>query len=118
MSLCLPYRNDLGVRFFDAWLTGQIPIVTADIVELQSDWAAPHRDRHFVVAASYAPPDIDAAHAHALELFDAGGREGQQLRHRMAFEQHLLQHRIERIVALLRAAADHGIDTVLRPSIR
>jgi hypothetical protein len=118
VSLCLPYRNDLGLRFFDAWLTGQIPVVTPDIPELQSDWALPHRDRHFVVAASYEPADIDAAHARALALFDAGGSEGRQARHRLAIEQHLFEHRVARIVAMLREAGRHGLEPLLRPASR
>ncbi|MBI4266017.1 MAG: hypothetical protein HY657_16705, partial [Acidobacteria bacterium] len=77
VSLCLPYRDDLGLRFFDAWLTGQIPVVTPDIAELRSDWAQECRDRHFVVAASYDRSDIDAAHERALALFRAGGSEAQ-----------------------------------------
>jgi hypothetical protein len=115
VSLCLPYRNDLGLRFFDAWLTGQIPVVTPDIPELQSEWAAPHRDRNFVQAASYDPADIDAAHARALELFRAGGSDGQQARHRLALDHHLFQHRIERILDVLRDAGTRGIDAVRRP---
>ena len=114
VSLCLPYRNDLGLRFFDAWVTGQIPVVTPDIPELESDWAREHRDRDFVVAAGYEPADIDAAHARALELFRTGGIEGQNARHRLAIEHHLFQHRVERIVAMLREAAEHGIDAVCR----
>jgi len=115
VSLCLPYRNDLGLRFFDAWLTGQIPVVTPDIRELQSEWATPHRDRHFVEAASYDPAAIDAAHARALELFRAGGRDGQNARHQLALERHLFEHRVERILELLREAGTSGIDAVLRP---
>ncbi|HVZ23340.1 MAG TPA: hypothetical protein VG871_19845 [Vicinamibacterales bacterium] len=116
VSLCLPYRNDLGLRFFDAWLTGQIPIATSDIPELESDWARPHRDRDFVLAASYEPADINAAHARALELFRAGGRDGQVARHRLALGHHLFQHRVERILALLREAASHGVEAVRRPA--
>jgi hypothetical protein len=116
VSLCLPYRNDLGLRFFDAWLTGQIAIVTPDIRELQSEWATPHRDRNFVEAASYDLADIDAAHARALELFEAGGSDGQHARHRLALEHHLFEHRVERILELLRDAGAHGIEAVLRRS--
>ena len=105
VSLCLPYRNDLGLRFFDAWLTGQIPVVTPDIKELAAAWAEPHRDRDFVCAASYEEADIDAAHARALELFETGGAPAREARHRLALERHLLQHRVERIVEMLRQAA-------------
>jgi hypothetical protein len=101
VSLCVPYRGDLSNRFFDAWLTGQIPVVTPDIAELSAPWAQLHRDRDFVCAASYDETDIAAAYSHARDLFDAGGVAGQQARHELALNHHLLEHRIARIVMLL-----------------
>jgi hypothetical protein len=103
VSLCLPYRNDLSNRFFDAWLTGQIPVVTRDIPELSAAWAVPHADRHFVYADSGERADIDAAHRRALALFREGGVEGQRARHELALNEHMLHHRIARIVELIRA---------------
>ena len=105
VSLCVPYRDDLSNRFFDAWLTGQIPVVTPDIVELSAPWAQTHRDRDFVCAASYDEGDIEHAYQRARELFDSGGIAGQLMRHRLALDQHLLEHRIARIVDRLRDVA-------------
>lgn len=104
VSLCLPYRHDLSNRFFDAWLTGQIPVVTPDIPELDAAWAQPHRDRHFVCATGYEPAAIDAAHARALELFTEGGVEGLMARHTLALGGHMLHHRIARIAGLIESA--------------
>ena len=114
VSLCLPYRDDLSARFFDAWLTGQIPVVTPDIAELTSAWAAAHRDRHFVCASSYEPADIAAAHQRALALFRAGGPEAQRARHQLVLDGHMFHHRIEQIVELLRQVAHQGIGAVAR----
>jgi hypothetical protein len=110
VSLCVPYRDDLSNRFFDAWLAGQMPVVTPDIADLALPWAQPHRDRDFVCAASYDEADIRAAHLAALRLFDAGGIAGQEARHRLALEHHLFEQRIDRIAGLLRDAAAHGFD--------
>ena len=107
VSLCLPYRNDLSNRFFDAWLAGQIPIVTPDIPELDAPWALEHLDRHFVRAAGYDRASLDAAHQRALAIFREGGIEGQAERHALVLQQHMLHHRIARIVGLMRQAA-HG----------
>jgi len=111
VSLCVPSREDLSNRFFDAWLTGQIPVVTPDIPELSRPWAQAHRDRDIVCAASYDEDDINAAYRCAREIFDSGGVAGQQARHRLVLDHHLLEHRITRIVTLLRDVArgvDHG----------
>jgi len=108
VSLCVPYRDDLSNRFFDAWLTGQIPVVTPDIAELSAPWAQAHRDRDFVCAASYTEEDIDAAYRRARELFDSGGVAGQQARHQLALDHHLLEHRIAQIVTQLREVAAVG----------
>ena len=105
MSLCLPYRGDLSRRFFDAWLTGQIPIVTPDIAELTSDLAARNHNRHFLCARSDSPKDIEVAHHHALDLFRTGGVEGQRQRHEMVLREHMCHHRVEQILTMLRDAA-------------
>jgi hypothetical protein len=116
VSLCLPYRNDLSNRFFDAWLTGQIPVVTPDVEELRAAWAAPYGDRHFVCAAGYDARELDAAHLRALSLFAAGGVAGQEERHQLALTGHLFTHRIAEILALLRGAAQSGLDAALHPA--
>ena len=113
VSLCLPYRNDLSSRFFDAWLTGQITVVTPDIAELSSTWAVEHRDRDFVCASSYERADVDDAHRRALDLFKTGGVEGQNERHELVLSRHLFHHRIELIVDLLRQAAEYGLERVM-----
>lgn len=108
VSLCVPSREDLSNRFFDAWLTGQIPVVTPDIPELSKPWAQTHRDRDIICAASYDEEDIDAAYRCARDIFDSGGVAGQEARHRLVLDHHLLEHRITRIVTLLREVADGG----------
>jgi hypothetical protein len=115
VSLCLPYRNDLSNRFFDAWLTGQIPVVTPDVAELRSAWAAPYLDRHFVCAAGDDVQDLDAAHERALSLFVAGGAAAQEERHRLALTNHLFRNRIDEILTLFRQAARSGLDQALHP---
>ena len=110
VSLCLPYRGDLSNRFFDAWLTGQIPVVTPDVAELTAPWAAPHLDRHFVCAAGYEAGELAAAHQRALSLFASGGAAAQEERHRLALTGHLFPHRIEEILSRCRDAVRHGLD--------
>jgi hypothetical protein len=118
VSLCLPFRDDLAQRFFDAWLTGQVPVVVGNVPELRSPWAAEDENRNYVRAGSCEPAEIDAAHQRALTVFSAGGVEGQRARHQLALHGHMFHHRIERILELLQKAAGTGVDAAMRQAPR
>jgi hypothetical protein len=97
VSACLPVRRDLSQRFFDAWLTGQIPIIPGETADLLTYLPADVLDRHAVVFADYTADGIEDAHKLALHKFDSAGPEGILERHRMALHGHLFHHRIRDI---------------------
>lgn len=105
-SLCLPLARDLSQRFFDALLTGQVPVVAPDMPDL--DLVVPP-DRQAALGvvrfADYSVEAVRAAHAEALRRFDEGGVEGALARHRFARENHMLASRIDRIVEIARESA-------------
>jgi hypothetical protein len=105
-SLCLPFDQDLSQRFFDAWLTGQVPVVTADIVDLRElPELSVHQNVDFVIADDASPSAIQAAAERALKLFDNGGDEGALRRHSLVLGNHMMVHRLQKIVSLLRTVA-------------
>ena len=104
-SLCLPLRNDLSQRFFDAWLTGQIPVVPRGLVPALEFLGADALERHVAVFEDYSPDAVHAAHAEALEKFDAAGQAGADARHALARDHHMFANRVSEIIDKVLAAA-------------
>ena len=102
VSACLPVRRDLSQRFFDAWLTGQIPIIPKETADLLTYLPADVLDRHAVVFADYTADGIEDAHQLALRKFDEAGLEGVAERHNLALHGHLFHHRIRAIYLAVR----------------
>lgn len=102
-SLCLPFHRDLSQRFFDAWLTGQIPVVSPDIEDLNRDgFAAKHLGVDFVRASGSDAASIELAHLAALERYARGGVKRRIWRYQRALSNHMFCHRIAQILHLLR----------------
>jgi hypothetical protein len=81
-SLVWPLYMDLSQRFFDALVTGQVPIVVGppeDLVLLLS--RHPEMREHVVIASGMETEALAGAREQALEIFDAAGPEGVELRH-------------------------------------
>jgi tetratricopeptide (TPR) repeat protein len=106
-SITLPLAGDLSQRMFDALLTGQVPIVPADVHDL--DAVVPPELQASLPVIRFARYDLASvreAHAKAIAAFDAGGAAGAEARHRFALERHTLVPRIRSLVATLRDLAD------------
>ena len=81
-----PVLNDVPIRIFDALVTGGIPIVPDSLRFLPPINAIP---REFI--AFYSPTDVMTPQAcveRANRLFDAGGRDGVEARHRLALHKY------------------------------
>lgn len=100
-SLCLPVRNDLPQRFFDAWLTGQVPVAPAALRPALSGIDPAFVEENAAFFDSYDVADIEAAAAHARALFDNGGEAAMKARHIEAVSRQMLPHRIKTIIDLL-----------------
>ncbi|WP_075222855.1 glycosyltransferase family 2 protein [Acuticoccus yangtzensis] len=105
-SLCLPLRNDLSQRFFDAWLTGQIPVVPRGLVPALEFLGADALERHVAVFEDYTPAAVHAAHAEALAKWNAAGQDGADARHALARDHHMFANRVSEIIDKVLAAAE------------
>ncbi len=104
-SLSLPFDQDLSQRFFDAWLTGQVPVVTPDMLDIQTTPALKRRiDEDLVISADPSPDGVFAAGAKAVALFEAGGETGVLHRHELAKTEHMFVHRLQTILDWIRSA--------------
>lgn len=100
-SLVWPLYRDLSQRFFDALVTGQVPIVVGppeDLVLMLS--RHPELREHVVIASGMEPEALTGARERALEIFDGTGPVGVQLRHSFGRQQ-TLEFRVLRIVESL-----------------
>lgn len=107
-SLCLPLHGDISQRLFDALLAGHAPVVSPDLKDL--DAVIPHdlRERlSIVVMRDHSIEAVREAHARAIALFDQGGANGVNLRHRYALEHHTMPARVLGLWNLLREQADN-----------
>ncbi|QOV90174.1 glycosyltransferase family 2 protein [Humisphaera borealis] len=105
-SLCLPLGGDLSMRFFDALLTGQIPIVPRDVHDLDLV-ISPELQQELPVIRfdQYDPEQVCAAHATALARYDLDGAAGAHKRHLYALENHMMSQRLAQFIRLLK---QHG----------
>jgi tetratricopeptide (TPR) repeat protein len=107
VSLCLPLRQDVSQRFFDALLTGQVPIVPRSMVDL--DRIVPprlQRELPVIRFSSWTPRAVQRGHRAALEAADAGGVEAALRRHRYGLENHMFVNRVRSLVELARTVAE------------
>ena len=109
VSICLPLLGDLSQRFFDALLTGQIPIVPPDIHDLEAVIPpALMQELPVIRMQKYSVAAVRAAHAEALSLYDAQGPDGALRRHQWALAHHMFVNRIRQIVVSARETAMLG----------
>jgi len=106
VSLCLPLHGDLSQRFFDALLTGQIPVVAPGIPDLDSVVPpAIQQELPVVRFAEYTVEAVTEAYAEALRRFADEGEAGVRRRHEFARREHLFVPRVRALVARARALA-------------
>jgi glycosyltransferase involved in cell wall biosynthesis len=107
VSISLPLNGDLSQRFFDALLTGQIPIVPLDVCDLDSVVSPQLQQELPVVRCNdCTPAAVARAHEHALSLYDRDGANGATRRHCFALEKHTFTARIDAITASVRAICE------------
>lgn len=98
-TIILPVTQDLSTRFFDALITGLVPIVPRLISDLDRTIATDELDALGVVRInSYDIEEIRWATRDALLRFDQMGPDGILARHRFALERHMLINRITQIL--------------------
>jgi tetratricopeptide (TPR) repeat protein len=109
-SLSIPFDRDLSQRFFDALITGQVPVCAHDIIDL-SMWDRVRREfiGHFVLAKGDEVSEIEEAHRQALELYEAGGIAGMEKRHELVLDRHMFVHRLVEIIDILGTYATDAI---------
>lgn len=112
-SLCLPLTQDLSSRFFDALVTGQIPIIPSNIPDIYK--VIPKKMREelpVIIFDDYSVEGVKKAHQKALKAFDADGVEGVMRRHKFATENHMLENRVFTIIKTTRKLAESAGVTV------
>lgn len=106
VSLCANIERDIPIRFFDALVMGQIPIIPRSALDLPL-FKELYPDEDYVVTESLSVADVEQAHAEALRRFDEAGPEGVVLRAERARARHSFASRLSECLALVEAAA-HG----------
>lgn len=98
-SICLPLRNDLSSRLFDALVAGQIPIVPRRTKDL--DHVIPPEIQEWLPIIrfdDYTVESVQAAYQKAIHSFDLDEQKGALRRHRYAVENHMARHRINQVI--------------------
>jgi tetratricopeptide (TPR) repeat protein len=102
VSLCLPEDNELTPSVFEALLCGQIPIVPADMLDLDRVIAPEVQAALPIIRFSPNDPEaVLAAYQDALLKFEAAGIAGIEQRHQFVLNHHLLVHRLETVIEQL-----------------
>ncbi len=106
-TIILPITNDLSTRFFDAMLTGLVPIVADCIQDL--DKIIPvsmQRELGIVKLLTFDTESIREAVVDAIRLFDELGNEGMIRRHQFIRQHHMLNNRIDQMLDILSRLVD------------
>jgi hypothetical protein len=107
VNLIVPVLSDLPIRFFDALLTGNIPLLPRSLAHTLADIDPLTLQNLPVVWYDYADlADMSRLVDEACDLFDAGGAEGIYRRHRFALDHHMAEDRIESVLDDIAALAD------------
>lgn len=106
VSLCLPLARDLSQRLFDALVTGQVPIVSSDIDDLDAVIPPEVQEALPIIRFDrYEVADVREAHARALAAYDAGSEAAALERHRYALERHTFEVRISEVLDAMTSLA-------------
>jgi len=95
VSIILPLAGDLSQRLFDALLTGQVPIVPRDVLDL--DLVIPPEMQEalpIIRIDKYDIRSVERGYKEAIAAFDQGGAEGARARHQFALGQHTFNTRV------------------------
>lgn len=106
VSITLPLAGDLSQRCFDALLCGQVPIVPADVTDLDMVVPPELQARLPIIRFDrYDSAAVIKAHHQALAAFNAGGLDAAEARHRYALAGHSFEVRIFTLIEKLRGIA-------------
>ena len=98
-NLMVSTLTDLPHRFFDALLTGNIPLVPRYLQVFFSHFDFSSFAQDPVVWIDYSDlPDMQDKVRQAVAMFDAGGKNGIAERHRFILEHHMMENRLETIL--------------------
>lgn len=108
-NLVVPTLNDLPIRFFDALLTGNVPLLPRSLQYLVEALPGEPLNAEDVVWFDYADlTDLKPLVDLACARFESGAVQGIERRHRWAIRNHMVEHRIDRVLddlAVLAAAS-------------
>lgn len=97
--LCNPIYNDVPARLYDALLVGAIPIIPYGLPDL--DIAFNYQNQTSLPVIKYLPDSIvslQSACREAIQVFNSMGVEGVLKRNSLVVNNHMLIHRIARII--------------------
>jgi hypothetical protein len=103
VHLVAPVAHDVSSRVFVALMTGQIPLVSTDVSDL--DQLVPPDLQRTLPIIRYSPRSVESAKAawlEALVRFDAGGPAGVAARHAFARDHHSLIARLQSFARFVR----------------
>jgi hypothetical protein len=104
VNLMVPSMTDLPHRFFDALLSGNVPLVPRWVQPFFQHFDFSGFERLPVVWFDHADlRDMAPRVAQAVALFDRTGSAGIAQRHRWVREHHMLENRIEHILLQVQA---------------
>jgi hypothetical protein len=109
-SLCLPIDRDLSTRVFDALLSGHILVMPHGIPDVPSVIGTAIEERLGIIRL--AEISVDAVRQAALlasRRFDEGGLSAARDRHMFVMERHMLVHRVEHALAVIRQLTAGGL---------
>lgn len=121
VSLCLPIEQELPCRVFDALICGLVPIVPADVFDLDTVISQTlQAELPIIRFQEHSAESVVAAYREALDRFDADGELGIQRRHNFGVEKHMWTNRLKSIIGFLKnadaASTQSSSDTLESPA--
>jgi hypothetical protein len=110
VQLVVPIEGDVSNRVFEALMTGQIPLVPTDVVDLDRV-VAPDLQAALPILR-YQPYSVAGAQVvwrEGVRRFDAEGTAGVARRHRYARDHHSLSARLKDFAAFLRQPGEFAL---------
>ena len=104
VSLCANVERDIPIRFFDALVTGQIPLIPASALDIDL-LRSRYPEEIFVVLKSLEVDDVRQARREALDLYRQAGPDGLNERISRAMRSHSFYARLSEVLDTLRQAA-------------
>ena len=112
-SLVVPINADISPRIFDALITGQIPIVSSDVIGLESAISASDLNKLPIVRFEAGNLEsLHQAHSRAIALFDRDGIDGVLMRSEYARKHHSLNARFNTLSGYLENQINGAVSSI------